>query len=105
MAEVFSTGGWLGCCQDVDEANDEVVDKVIGEVVGKFVGKFVDMIVDRIALLSDGVDWDSGGESGHGAQARRDIETKCLSPLEPSIPIHLHCPDPPRLTVIHFQSY
>ena len=49
-------------------------------------------------LPSDGVDRDSGGESGHGASARRDRETKCLSRLEPGVPIHLHSPDPPRLT-------
>ena len=51
-------------------------------------------------LLFDGVDRDGGGESGHRAQAGRDIETKCLSRLEPDVPIHLHCPNPPRLTVL-----
>ena len=29
-------------------------------------------------------------------------EIKCLSRLEPGVPIHLHCPDPPRLTVAHW---
>ena len=52
-------------------------------------------------ILSDGVDRDSGGESGHRARARRDTETKCLSWLEPSIPIHHHCPNPPHLTVVN----
>jgi len=33
------------------------------------------------ALPPYGVDRDSGGESGHGARAGRDIETKCLSRL------------------------
>ena len=28
----------------------------------------------------------------------------CLSRLEPRVPISLHCPDPPRLTV-HYNSY
>ena len=42
--------------------------EVVEEVVGKVVGKFVDMIVDRIALLSDGVDWDSGGNWGTGLE-------------------------------------
>ena len=41
------------------------------------------------------------GESGHRARARRDTETKCLSWLEPSIPIHHHCPNPPHLTVVN----
>ena len=46
------------------------------------------------------VDQDSGGELGHGARAGRDTATKCLSRLEPGIPIHLHSPDPPRLMVL-----
>ena len=45
------------------------------------------------------MDWDSGGKSEHRAQTRRDRETKCLSWLEPGIPIHLHCSNPPHLTV------
>ena len=40
------------------------------------------------AIPSDGVDRDSG-----------DILSLCLSRLEPRVPIHLHCPDSPRLTV------
>ena len=48
---------------------------------------------------SDGVDWESGDESGHRARVGRDIETKCLSRLEPGLPIHLYCPDLLRLTV------
>ena len=37
----------------------------------------------------------------HGAQTGRDRDqiSLCLSQLEPGVPIHLHCPDPPRLTV------
>ena len=46
-------------------------------------------------------DWDSGCESGHGARVGRNTETKCL---KPSVPIFLHCPDPPRLTVSAFQE-
>jgi len=54
-------------------------------------------------IPSDGVEGDSGGESGHGVQAGRDTETKCRSRLEPGVPIHHHCPDPPRLTLIIYQ--
>ena len=43
----------------------------------------------EIAIPSDRVDRDSGGESGHGGRAGRDTETKCLSRLEPGVPIHL----------------
>ena len=51
---------------------------------------------------SDGVDRDSGGDSGHGARARRDTATKCLSRLEPG----LLSSDPPRLTVgIYYYDY
>ena len=28
------------------------------------------------------------------------FRVKCLSRLEPHVPIHLHCPEPPRLTVL-----
>ena len=37
------------------------------------------------------MDWDSGGESGHG--------------LKPGVPIPLHCPDSPRLTVFILTRY
>ena len=50
-------------------------------------------------ILDDGVDRDSGGESGRRATAGRDILFLCLSRLEPRVPVHLLCPDPPRLTV------
>ena len=52
-----------------------------------------------MSLTSGGVDRDSGGESERRALAGRDILSLCLSRLEPHVPIHLHCPDPPRLTV------
>ena len=39
-------------------------------------------------LPLDGVDRDSGGESGHGARAGRDTETKWHPRLEPGVPIH-----------------
>ena len=42
---------------------------------------------------------DTGAESRHGVRAGKDTETKCLSRLEPGVPINLQCPDPPRLTV------
>ena len=48
---------------------------------------------------STGVNRDRGGELGYGGRAGRDTETKCLSQLEPGVPLHLHRPDPPRLTV------
>ena len=38
--------------------------------------------VKQERLPSDGVDRDSGGESGHGARAVRDRVSKCLSRLE-----------------------
>ena len=38
----------------------------------------LDLHIDLLIIVSsDGVDRDSGGESGHGARARRDTETKC----------------------------
>ena len=52
-----------------------------------------------LLVPSDGVDWDSGGESGLGAQAGRDAETKCLFRLEPGVLIHTVSPDPYLLTV------
>ena len=52
-----------------------------------------------ILLPSDGVDWDSGGELGCWAPARRDILSQRVSRFKPCVPIHLHCPDPPHLTV------
>jgi len=45
---------------------------------------------------SDGVDWDSGGESGR--QARTGRHTKKMARARR--PNHLHCPDPARLTVV-----
>ena len=42
-------------------------------------------------LQSDGIDRDSGGESGRRARAGRETETTCLSRL-----------GPPRLTVLYF---
>ena len=49
-------------------------------------------------LPSDGVDRDSGGESGHLLKMiLRPRET-----FQAGVPIHLHCPDPPRLTVSLF---
>ena len=50
-------------------------------------------------IPSDGVDRDGGGKLGHGARARKDTETECLSWHEPRVPIPLHSPNPPRLTV------
>ena len=50
-------------------------------------------------VLSDGVDRDSGGESRRRDRAGRDILSLCLSRLETHVSIHLHCPDPPSLTV------
>ena len=47
------------------------------------------------------MDRDREGESGHGAEAGRDTERKCLPGPDSGVPIHLHCPDPPRLTVIN----
>ena len=41
------------------------------------------------------VNRDTGLEPG-------ESETKCLSRLEPGVPIHLHCPDPPCLMVFSF---
>ena len=29
-----------------------------------------------------------------------ETETKCLYRLKPGVPIHLHCPDPSRLTLV-----
>ena len=45
------------------------------------------------------MDRNSGGELGSQARAGRDILSLCLSRFEPRAPIHLRCPDPPRLTV------
>ena len=56
-------------------------------------------ICETFDVPSDGVDRDSGGESGHRARAGRDTETKCLSRLKPGVPIHHHCPNPPHLMV------
>ena len=50
-------------------------------------------------IPATGVDWDTGGESGRRAQAGRDILSLCLFRLDPRIPIHLLCPDSPRLMV------
>ena len=50
-----------------------------------------------------GVDRDSGGESGRRAWAGRDILFLCLSQLKPCVPIHLHYPDPPHVTVPFFE--
>ena len=36
-------------------------------------------------------------------RAGRDTETKCLSQLEPGVPIHLLCPNPPRLLVYYYE--
>ena len=38
-------------------------------------------------------------KSGRRARAGKDILSLCLSRLDPRVPIHLRCPDPPRLTV------
>ena len=53
------------------------------------------------------MDQERQAEAGDGAQVGSDTETKCLSRLEPGVPIHLHCPDPPHLTVVksgHMES-
>ena len=47
---------------------------------------------------SDGVDRDSGGVSGHLLKMiLRSRET-----FQAGVPIHLHCLDPPRLTIFSF---
>ena len=53
-----------------------------------------------LGIPTDGVVGDSGGNSGRRARAGRDILCLCLSRLEPRVPIHLHSPDAPRLTVV-----
>ena len=50
------------------------------------------------------MDRESRGESGRRARAGRDILSLCLSRLEPRVPIHHHCPDPPRLTVLEMDE-
>ena len=47
-------------------------------------------------LLSDGVDWDTGGELGH----RLKMSLKPRKRFLAYVPIHLQCPDPPRLMVL-----
>jgi len=54
-----------------------------------------ELCVLRKLLLPTEVDRDRGGELGHGARDGRDTETKCLSRLEPGVPIHLLGLDPP----------
>ena len=49
----------------------------------------------EIQVPSDGVDWDPGGESGHWLK----LSLKPRQWFLAYVPIHLHCPDPPRLTV------
>ena len=51
-------------------------------------------------IPSDGVDRDSGGELGHLLK----MSLLALGSFKAGVPIHLQCPDPPRLTVIHFGS-
>ena len=46
------------------------------------------------------MDRDSGRVSGRRARTRRELLSLCLSWLEPRVPIHLHCTDPPRLTIL-----
>ena len=53
-------------------------------------------------VTSTGMDRDRGGDSGRWARVRRDILSLCLSRHEPRVPIHLLCPDPPRLTQYHW---
>ena len=53
----------------------------------------------KCVIPSDLVDRDSGGESRHGARVERDTETRCLSRLEPGVPIQPVSPNPPRLMV------
>ena len=43
--------------------------------------------LDAFDIPSGGVDRDSGGESGHGARAGRETETKCLA-RPAHVPIH-----------------
>ena len=57
-------------------------------------------VENAYVILSDRVDQDSGGESGRQAWTGRDILSLGLSHLESRVLIHLHCPDPPRLTVL-----
>ena len=35
----------------------------------------------------------------------RETFCLCLSRLKPRVPIHLHFPDPPRITVFNFANY
>ena len=44
-----------------------------------------------------------GTEEVNRQRAGRDTETKCLSQLEPGVPIHLLCPNPPRLPVYYYE--
>jgi len=52
----------------------------------------IEIIAKQERLPSDGVDRDSGGPD----TGLEPGKTYCL---EPGIPIHPHCSDPPRLTV------
>ena len=71
------------------------------ESVTQCVHLSLNMVYFHDIIPSDGVDRDSGGGSGHGPGAGIDTETKCLSQFMPGVLIHLHCPDPPCLTVSH----
>jgi hypothetical protein len=44
-----------------------------------------------------------GTEEVNRQRAGRDTKTKCLSQLEPGVPIHLLCPNPPRLLVYYYE--
>ena len=47
------------------------------------------------------MDRNSGCKSGRRAWVGRDILSLCFSRLETRVPIHLHFPEPPHLTVIN----
>ena len=50
----------------------------------------------KLSIPSDGVDRDTGGESGHLLK----MSLLALGSFWAGVPIHLQCPDPPRVTVI-----